>query len=114
MSEKFPARPHQSIDENAHSNNEQNASVGKAGECSSTGQSASGQQPTTDEQRENIRKIYEQGQALKKMKPSGAASEEVRKRLLENKAQQFKDAKVKYSETLKPSSRSSSASIPLR
>jgi hypothetical protein len=35
MTEKFPARPHQSIDENARSNNEQNASVGKAGECSS-------------------------------------------------------------------------------
>ena len=106
MSEKFPARPHQSIDENAHSNNEQNASVRKAGECSISGQSSSSQTQATDAQKQKIREIYEQGKAIPKKKQSDPKLEEFRQRLQEKNQQQFKAALAR-----KPSTGSSSPSI---
>ena len=106
MSEKFPARPHQSIDENAHSNNEQNASVRKAGECSASGQSSSAQTQATDAQKQKIREIYEQGKAIPKKQQSDPRLEEFRQRLQEKNQQQLKAAVAR-----KPSTGSSSPSI---
>ena len=106
MSEKFPARPHQSIDENAHINNEQNASVRKAGECSASGQSSSSQTQATDAQKQKIREIYEQGKAIPKKQQSDPRLEEFRQRLQEKNQQQFKAALAR-----KPSTGSSSPSI---
>ena len=113
MAEKISSTPSDSFDETAHRNNEQNAAVGKAGECSTTGQSSSGQQPlTSEEQRQKIREICNQARAIPKTVQSQPKLEEFRLGLVEKKKQEFSSANQKYSEMQrKPSTGSSSPSI---
>lgn len=113
MAEKIPSAPSDSFDETAHRNNEQNAAVGKAGECSTTGQSISGQQPlTNEEQKQKIREIYNQGKAIPKAKQSEPRLEEFKKSLIEKNRQELGSAVKKSSEIQrKPSTGSSSPSI---
>jgi hypothetical protein len=113
MAEKISSTPSDSFDETAHRNNEQNAAVGKAGECSTTGQSSSGQQPlTSEEQKQKIREIHAQGRAIPKTIQSEPKLEEFRKSLLQKKRQELDSALKKSSEIQrKPSTGSSGPAI---
>jgi len=110
MTEKFP-NP-QSKDQTNTEHIEQNATVGKSSEWSTTGQSNSGQQTTAEEQKQKIREIYEQGKAIPKSQQSQPKLEEFRQRLLQEKQEELRDAITKKTEmSRKPSHRPSSPSL---
>jgi molecular chaperone GrpE (heat shock protein) len=106
MAEKFP-NP-QNKDQTHTQHTEQNTTVGKSSEWSTTGHSSSGKQPMTEEQKQKIREIYEQGKAIPQHQQSQPKLEEFRQRLQQEKQQELKDAVTKRDEASRKPSQSPS------